>query len=116
MRKRKIIQRSPFSKRIRELREARGIVQQELAEQLGISSATLSKWEQSETVPNIYRAQKIANLLGVRVEFLLEGEPDESGGILTRQALGQDGVSSIAPQAQQSEADCMGKPTPLGVG
>lgn len=37
-------------------------------------------------------------------------------GILTRQALGQDGLSSINPQAQQSTLDCMGKPLPLGMG
>ncbi len=78
MRKRKVIKHSPLGKRIRDLREAKGLFQRDLAVQLGIAQSTVGKMEQGEIVPNIERVQAIANLLDVRVSYLLEGEPDES--------------------------------------
>ena len=60
---------------IRQLREARGMTQAELAEKLGVSSKTVSKWETARGLPDIILLQPLAQALGVSVIELMNGEP-----------------------------------------
>lgn len=39
-------------------RKKRGLSQEDVAEKLGVSRQTISKWETDETVPDIYQAKK----------------------------------------------------------
>ena len=59
---------------IRQLREARGMTQAELAEQLGVSSKTVSKWETAKGLPDITLLQPLAQALGISVIELMNGE------------------------------------------
>ena len=43
-------------------RRKAGISQEVVAEKLGVSRQTISKWETSETIPDIYKAKKLAKL------------------------------------------------------
>ncbi|MCI9075887.1 MAG: helix-turn-helix transcriptional regulator, partial [Dorea sp.] len=45
------MERLPVGKIIQELRKAKGITQEELAEVLGVSSAAISKWENGQMYP-----------------------------------------------------------------
>ena len=60
---------------IRQLREARGMTQAELAEKIGVSSKTVSKWETAKGLPDITLLQPLAAALGVSVIELMNGEP-----------------------------------------
>lgn len=60
---------------IRDLREKRGITQNELAEQIGVSNKTVSKWETARGLPDISLLQPLAAALGVSVIELMNGEP-----------------------------------------
>ena len=60
---------------IRDLREKRGITQNELAEQIGVSNKTISKWETARGLPDISLLQPLAAALGVSVIELMNGEP-----------------------------------------
>ena len=60
---------------IRELREKRNMTQAELAEQIGVSSKTVSKWETAKGLPDITLLQPLASALGVSVIELMNGEP-----------------------------------------
>ena len=60
---------------IRQLREARHMTQSELAEKLGVSSKTVSKWETARGLPDITLLQPLAQALGVSVIELMNGEP-----------------------------------------
>lgn len=42
-----------------------GLSQEEVAEKLGVSRQTISKWETNETVPDIYQSKKMARLYHV---------------------------------------------------
>lgn len=55
---------------IRELREYRGYSIQFVAEALGVSKATVSKWEREIMVPRIDIAIELANLLTVDLESI----------------------------------------------
>lgn len=60
---------------IRQLREGRNLTQAELAEQIGVSSKTVSKWETSKGLPDISLLQPLAQALGISLIELMNGEP-----------------------------------------
>ena len=59
---------------IRKLRENRHMTQTELAEQLNVSDKTVSKWENGRGYPDISLIQPLADVLGISVIELLQGE------------------------------------------
>ena len=59
---------------IRSLREDRRMTQAELAEKLGVSSKTVSKWETAKGLPDITLLQPLAQALGISVIELMNGE------------------------------------------
>lgn len=59
---------------IRKLREVRGLTQAELAEKIGVSSKTVSKWETGKGLPDISLLQPLAQTLGISVIELMNGE------------------------------------------
>ncbi len=63
-----------FGETLAKLRKKIGLTQQELAEKLGFSNKTISKWENSETLPEITVLPKLASIFGVSVDYLLLGE------------------------------------------
>ena len=60
---------------IRELREGRSMTQTQLAEKLGVSSKTVSKWETARGLPDVTLLQPLAQALGVSVIELMNGSP-----------------------------------------
>ena len=58
---------------IRRLREAKGLTQALLAEQLGISSKAVSKWETAKGLPDITLIEPLSKALGVSVAELMSG-------------------------------------------
>ena len=59
---------------IRQLRESRQLTQAELAERIGVSSKTVSKWETGKGLPDITLLQPLAQALGISVIELMNGE------------------------------------------
>ena len=59
---------------IRSLRESRGMTQQALADKIGVSAKTISKWETARGLPDISLLQPLAQALGVSLPELLNGE------------------------------------------
>lgn len=59
---------------IRALREAKGITQTALAEIIGVSCKTISKWETAKGLPDITLIEPLAKALGVSVLELMSGE------------------------------------------
>ena len=59
---------------IRQLREKRNLTQAELAEKIGVSSKTISKWETAKGLPDISLLQPLAQALNISVIELMNGE------------------------------------------
>ena len=59
---------------IRLLREKRNMTQGTLAEKIGVSSKTISKWETAKGLPDISLLQPLAHALGISVIELMNGE------------------------------------------
>ena len=67
-----------ISDRIRELRRKRGISQEELAEQLGISRQAVSKWESGQSMPDLDKIILLSDYFDVTTDYLLKGiQPTE---------------------------------------
>ena len=60
---------------IKELREMRNLTQAALAERIGVSSKTVSKWETGKGLPDISLLQPLAQALGISVIELMNGQP-----------------------------------------
>lgn len=63
-----------IGERIYELRKAKGLSQEDLAEQLGVSRQSVSKWETGTAVPDTENALAMSKILGVTTDFLLTGQ------------------------------------------
>lgn len=61
-------------KTIKALRESRNLTQAELADKLGVSSKTVSKWETAKGLPDISLLQPLAQALSISVIELMNGE------------------------------------------
>ena len=59
---------------IKQLREARNLTQAELAERIGVSSKTISKWETAKGLPDVSLLQPLAQALGISLIELMNGE------------------------------------------
>ena len=59
---------------IKQLREERRFTQAALADMIGVSSKTVSKWETGKGLPDISLIQPLAKALGVSVIELMNGE------------------------------------------
>ena len=53
------------------LRNVNGYSQEEVAEKIGISRQAYAKWEKGESVPDVERCQKLAELYGVTIDSLV---------------------------------------------
>ena len=60
------------------LRKEKALTQTELAEKLNISNRTVSKWENGDGYPDITILPELADILGVSVDELLNGEKEET--------------------------------------
>lgn len=63
--------------KITALRKKAGWPQEELAEQLGVTRQSVSKWEGAQSVPDMDKVVQMSRLFGVTTDFLLKDELSE---------------------------------------
>ncbi|WP_286228333.1 helix-turn-helix domain-containing protein [Neobacillus mesonae] len=56
------------------LRKEKGMTQKQLADQMNISDRTISKWERGYGCPDITLLPSLSTLLGVNIEYILDGD------------------------------------------
>ena len=57
-------------------RKKKGLSQKDVAEKLGVSRQTISKWETDETLPDIRQSKKLAVMYGLLLDELIEFDID----------------------------------------
>ena len=85
---------------LKELRKEKGITQEELAEVMGVSARSVSRWENGNTVPDIDLLVELAEYYDVDLRDLLNGE---------RRSLTMDGEvkETVLMAAQVSNDEVM---------
>ena len=59
---------------IKKMRKKNQLTQTQLAEQIGVSSKAISKWETAKGLPDVSLLKPLAGVLGISVEELMAGE------------------------------------------
>ena len=63
-----------ISKFIATARTKTGFTQKELADKIGVSDKTISKWETGKSLPDIFYYEALCDALNIKVNELLSGE------------------------------------------
>ena len=114
-----------FADKLIALRKKSGWSQEELAEKLGVTRQSVSKWEGAQSVPDIDKILQLSRLFGVTTDYLLKdelGEPEYTAGddapALRKVTLAQANdyltqAHANAPKMALATALCVLSPVPL---
>ena len=85
-----------ISEKIMSLRKQYGWSQEELADLVGVSRQSVSKWESAASMPDIQKIIKLSEVFGVSVDYLLKDEMDlpESSNVSSTADIGVENDSS----------------------
>lgn len=78
-----------LSEKIMDLRKRSGWSQEELAERLGISRQSVSKWETGESIPDIDKIIRMSELWNVSTDYLLKDDEGQRENISAQEAVGE---------------------------
>ena len=67
-----------LGEKITELRKRSGLSQEQFGDRIGVSRQAVSKWEMSQTTPDLNKIMAVAEFFGVSTDFLLKDELDMS--------------------------------------
>ena len=70
-----------FHSNLVQLRKLHHLSQEELAEKVGVSRQTLSKWETGESIPDIVRCKQLADVFSVTLGDLVKFASNEFFGL-----------------------------------
>ena len=101
-------------KLIQEIRKEKELTQMSLADKLGVTDRAVSKWERGKSFPDVSMLRPLAEVLGVSVSELLDGErrsqdkvlyPDGAAAITVEAAdnAAIKGISTYVNEAQKKE-------------
>lgn len=97
-----------LSQKLQALRKEKGMSQEQLAEQIGVSRQAVSKWELGESSPDIDNIVQLSTALCVTTDYLLkEGAPRTSGVAAQAAAAASEtytGSGASAKQKQETNA------------
>ena len=63
-----------FKENLISLRKMRGMSQEDLADRIGVTRQTLSKYETGESLPDLEKSKAIADVFGITIDELVNGD------------------------------------------
>ena len=69
-----------IGKNLQKLRKQRSLTQEALAEAVGVARQTIAKWETEESAPDLEMSGRLANVLNVSLDDLVNAPEDELDG------------------------------------
>jgi len=70
------IDKEKFAKRFKQCKDITGLTQKEIAAILGVKRSTVGSWESAHRLPQVEKAQGLADIFKVRVGYLIGSEDD----------------------------------------
>lgn len=74
------MQKETFGGKVASLRKEKGMTQLELAQKMGVTDKAVSKWERDLSLPDVSSLPRLAEVLDVSVEELLQAKTARSEG------------------------------------
>lgn len=97
--------------KIMENRKKNGWSQEELAEKLGVSRQSVSKWESAQAVPDMKKILQLSEVFGVTTDYLLKDEIEELPAL--ESAPVDNGLEETVRSVSMEEADAFLKSNEL---
>ena len=95
---------------LKELRKEKKLTQEKLAETLGVSNRTVSRWETGTNLPDISLLVEIADFYDVDVREIIDGErKSEMMDQETREVAGKMAVLAEGDAANRDDIIVLGK-------
>jgi transcriptional regulator with XRE-family HTH domain len=91
-----------IARNIIDLRRANNMTQLELAEKLNYTDKAVSKWERGESLPDISVLKAIADLFGVKIDYLVTVDHVEG---VTEVLMSEDAVDEAARNARHKQSN-----------
>ena len=88
-----------LSEKIMSLRKRNGWSQEELAQQLGVSRQSVSKWESMASIPDIQKIMAMSDLFGVSTDYLLKDEMEDLPATATSLDSAESSSESATPES-----------------
>ena len=82
--------------KIIDLRKKAGWSQEELAEKLGVSRQSVSKWEGAQSVPDMNKILQLSNLFGVSTDYLLKDEMEAPEPVAAAEDADTEGATFVS--------------------
>lgn len=95
-----------FSEILLDMRKKNGLSQEDLANQIGVSRQTVSKWESGQSYPEAEKLMLLSEQFSVSVDYLLKGETEKSSPEVPDQKesrMPADTVEKEVPAVQKVE-------------
>ncbi|MNF62607.1 putative HTH-type transcriptional regulator [compost metagenome] len=87
--------------RIKSQRLVHGLTQESLAKKLGINRVSISQWERGDTSPKGNNLVRLAEILGVKPEWLLFGGGEAEGVVVSDKAAFSNVEPAVIPQGRR---------------
>lgn len=84
-----------LGKNIYELRKAKAVTQEELAAELGVTAAAVSKWEKGNTLPDVLMVCALADYFAVSVDELLGRSRELKKLVLVTEGEDRKGIERL---------------------
>ena len=70
-----------FHENLAQLRKLKGLTQEEIAFQVGVSRQSIAKWESGESLPDLEKSRKLAEILEVSLDDLASYDANGAMGL-----------------------------------
>lgn len=87
-----------LGEKFKDLRKKINISQEELAEKIGVSRQTVTKWENDLGLPDIENLKNIASLFNISVDELLDYKKDLIGEVILEESYSLNGIKKWVKQ------------------
>jgi len=102
-----------IGEKITEARKRKNLSQAQLARQLCISSQAVGKWERGESMPDIITFNRLAEVLGVDLNYFSENFPSAAAGKANDESSAE--ISDRSPVESSAELSAESSSEPLSV-
>lgn len=81
------MKKETFGNMVAVLRKEKGMTQLELAEKMGVTDKAVSKWERDLSFPDVSSIPKLAEILGVSVDELMQNKAESKEEPIKRKLM-----------------------------
>lgn len=94
-----------FGEKLKEARKEAGLSQEQFAEKMSVSRSAIAKWESDKGMPDITNLKRMARLLGVSLDYLLD-EDEKLSFNETKEAVDLDSFEVTGRCRDKKDAAC----------